>query len=52
MDALLTHLREMETKAYSDRAVAQAMLDRAKADYLLVLRQLGDLGSKGETLHY
>ena len=52
MDALLTHLREMETKAYSARAVAQAMLDRAKADYLLVLRQLGDLGSKGETLHY
>jgi|TARA_R110002033_G_scaffold16062_8_gene44841 hypothetical protein len=50
--ALHSHLREMETKAYSERAVAQATLDRATADYRLVLRQLEDLESKGEILHY
>tara|TARA_R110000824_G_scaffold16149_2_gene67242 strand:+ start:829 stop:957 length:129 start_codon:yes stop_codon:yes gene_type:complete len=42
----------MESKALSDRAVAQAMLDRAKADYLLVLRQLEDLENEGEISHY
>ena len=52
MDALQAHLREMETKAYSDRAVAQVMLDRAKADYRLVLLQLNDLENEGEVSHY
>ena len=52
MLALLQHLRSMESKALSDRAVAQAMLDRAKADYLLVLRQLEDIENEGEISHY